>query len=77
MIERSDRSHVDLGLLGVQIHGEMAELSALMGNQDAAAHHRARADWFESRPTMRLHFEPFQFPSLLDRLPLVSPPTPG
>lgn len=70
LIERSIRARVDLGLLGVQVHTELAELSTVAGNPDAAAHHRARADWFRSRPTMHLHFEPFQFPSLLSRLPL-------
>lgn len=84
MIENSDRSHVDLGLLGVQIHGELAELSTVVDDHDAAAHHQARSDWFTARPEMRLHFESFQFQSLLHRLPLVnteeaegSPENPG
>lgn len=72
MIQDSDRAHVDLGLLGVQIHGELAELSTVVGDHDAAAHHRTRMDWFEARPEMRLHFESFQFQSLLHRLPLVN-----
>lgn len=72
MIKHSGRSHVDLGLLGVQIHGELAELSTVVGDHDAAAHHRTRMDWFEARPEMRLHFESFQFQSLLHRLPLVN-----
>lgn len=75
MIEHSDRSHVDLGLLGVQIHGELAELSTVVGDHQAVAHHRARADWFSARPEMRLHFELFQFPALLTRLPLVNSAT--
>lgn len=76
LIEHSDGSHVDLGLLGVQIHGELAELSSV-DDQKAAAHHRARADWFRARPEMRLHFELFQFPALLTRLPLVNSATGG
>jgi hypothetical protein len=71
LIKRSDDSHVDLGLLGVQIHSELAELAEEAGDQDAAAHHRLQAEWFRARPRMRLHFEPFQFPSLLSRLPLL------
>lgn len=71
IVERSDSSHVDLGLLGVQIHGELAEWSEMVGDQEMAAHHRTRVSWFLARPEMRLHFETFQFQPLLDRLPLV------
>ncbi|MFT4263458.1 MAG: hypothetical protein QM572_08765 [Nocardioides sp.] len=72
LIDRSHGSHVDLGLLGLQIHAELAELLTLMGDETTAAHHRSRADWFRTRPVMGLHFEPFQFPSLLTRLPLAT-----
>lgn len=72
IVKDSDHSHVDLGRLGVQLHGELAELSDVLGNPEAAAQHKTRVDWFRARPEMRLHFEPFQFPSLLNRLPLVN-----
>lgn len=72
MLERAGRSHVDLGLLGIQIHAELVELAEVVGNRDAIAHHQARAEWFRGRPMMDLHFEPFQFQSLLSRLPLVN-----
>jgi hypothetical protein len=72
LIEYGNRAHVELGLLGAQIHSEAAELSRVVGNHDEVAHHQARANWFRARPQMHLHFEPFQFDSLLGRLPAVS-----
>lgn len=76
LVEQSGRSHVDLGLLGVQFHSELAELAAVVGRSGLVAQHRGRAEWFVSHPTMRLHFEEFQFPSLLSRLPLAATPSP-
>jgi hypothetical protein len=71
-INESQRSHVDLGPLGVQLHAELAGLLAEVGDDEGATHHHAQADRFRSKPTMRLHFQSFQFPALLGRLPLIN-----
>lgn len=69
LIAHGERAHVDLGLLGMQIHGELADLATATGNREMASLHVIRADWYKVRPEMRLHFESFQFPALLARLP--------
>lgn len=72
MTERGVRAHVVFGLLSDQIDEELAELSALLDRPpEEAAQHRTNLDRIRAKPKMYLHFEPFQFPSLLERLPHV------
>lgn len=71
LLHRAELQHVALGLSGVQLHSEIAELSAIAGNAEAAGYHSCRAGLFERSPVMQLHIEPFQFPTLLSRFPRV------
>ena len=64
------RRHVEMGPLGLQVHRELSQLYDQLDEPAKSAVHRRVSETYRDQTNMTLHLEPFQFPSLLARLPI-------